>query len=408
MQYFKKLTPKKLFCLIFAVIMATEPFSATKVLAIPDLYYYSANDILFYDPDASCGVDSVEGMPALRGDGNEEKIWNFLRDKGLTNEQTAGVMGNIQAESGFNPAIVEGGSGIGFGIVQWSFGRRSALEAAAAKKGVPPSDLGFQLEYLYQELTVRETNRPEYKSFPNEWEMLKGQSSIEDALVAFHHEFEVSHLMNKPNPRQAVIEARGGFAQKWFDLFSRLTPGGGGSEGGECEAAPTGNLSATIKAYAWPDYEAGKTQKKPEYEEAIKKAKSQGRYTGDTCFGGGVDCGGFITTLMIDSGFEPNYNHSGKVNQGAGATPTQEAWLKANWERVGTGSEVKVGGDASDPKVLRQGDVAIRSGHTYMYAGDIPGFNSKIASASQCDRAPMAGKESPTDGTFTWYRKKGG
>jgi hypothetical protein len=41
-----------------------------------------------------------------------------------------------------------------------------------------------------------------------------------------------------------------------------------------------------------------------------------------------------------------------------------------------------------------------------MYAGKIPGFETEIASASQCHRAGMAGKESPLDPEVTWYRKK--
>jgi hypothetical protein len=393
---------QRLTCLMFAVMMTICTITNTAtVFAIPDEQFYSSNDILFYDPDASCGVPTAGGLASLVGNTDAERIWNFLVRKGLTNEQTAGVMGNIQAESGFKPGIVEIGGGGGFGIVQWTGGRRTALEAAAAKKVVPVSDLSFQLEYLYQELTARPTNRPEYKQYHNEWEMLQGQGTIEDALVAFHHEFEISHLMNKADPRAAVIAARGQFAKDAFASFAKNTPAAGSSTSG-CEAAPTGNLDQTISAYAWPDFQKGQVTKKPEYEAAVKKAKSDGRYTGDACYGGGVDCGAFITILMVDSGFEPAYNSDGK----GGNTSWQMSWAQKNWDTVGNGSTVRVGGDPSDPKVLRQGDVALKHGHTYMYAGDIPGFNSKIASASQCDRAPMAGKESPTDGEFTWFRKK--
>ena len=40
---------------------------------------------------------------ALVGNTIQERIWNFLKGKGLTDIAAAGVMGNIQAESGFNP-----------------------------------------------------------------------------------------------------------------------------------------------------------------------------------------------------------------------------------------------------------------------------------------------------------------
>ncbi len=67
-----------------------------------------------------------------------------------------------------------------------------------------------------------------------------------------------------------------------------------------------------------------------------------------------------------------------------------------------------------DTGVLRPGDVAFSagaypsSGHTFVYVGNIPGFDSVIASASLDERAPMAGSESLiSDRGFAvrWYRK---
>jgi N-acetylmuramoyl-L-alanine amidase len=157
-----------------------------------------------------------------------------------------------------------------------------------------------------------------------------------------------------------------------------------------------GNLAQTIFAYAWPDYHAADyTTKKPEYEAAVKKALSQGRYVGGGQYPG-VDCGGFVTTLMVDSGFEPKYNSSGK----GGNTTAQKAWLDANWELLPSNY---------DTGKLQPGDVAMSSGHTFVYAGDIPNFHSptKVASASYSIwRAPMAGHEGLSMSGFRWYRKK--
>lgn len=161
--------------------------------------------------------------------------------------------------------------------------------------------------------------------------------------------------------------------------------------------AVNGDLQKTILAYAWPDYHpADYTTKKPEYAAAVETARKQGRYVGGGQYPG-VDCGGFVTTLMVDSGFEPKYNSSGK----GGNVVSQHAWAVQNWQKVGDGSSI-------DVAKLQPGDVAYSSslGHTFVYAGTIPGFHSKIASASyEIWRAPMAGKESPT-GDVTWYRKK--
>lgn len=224
------------------VVQLSVIFVAIMSLFVPygqvfafDESFYSSNGIQFYDPRSGACSGAGGGTTAtiLAGDTNQEKIWNYFAGKGLTAEQIAGVMGNIQAESGFDPGIEEIGNSIGFGIVQWSFGRRTALEQAAAQKGVLASDLGFQLDYLYDELNNRPINRDEFKQFGStEWEGISKQTTIEDALVFFHHEFEISHLMNGSDPRGAVIAARGEFAQHWFTEFSGTTPSTSGSSCG--------------------------------------------------------------------------------------------------------------------------------------------------------------------------------
>lgn len=146
-------------------------------------------------------------------------VWTFLRGNGLSRPQAAGVMGNIQAESGFDPDIVEKATGVGYGLAQWSKDRRVAIERAAREQNVPKSDMCFQLRYLLGELKVRRTDRPEYKQWPTEWEMLIHMPNEVEALVAFHHEFERSKLLRARNPRQAVINARLPLVNEALALF---------------------------------------------------------------------------------------------------------------------------------------------------------------------------------------------
>lgn len=613
-------------------VMALEPI---QVMAL-DTIYYSGNNILFTDPNACKNVGG-NGSKSLVGNKNAEQIWNFLvgndgnldAEDALTAEQAAGVMGNLRQESGpnFEPDAKEG-NGIGYGIAQWSYGRRTQLENAAKKKGVAVSNLLFQLQYLVEEAKSRQAIR----GGGNEWEVLKKQKTIEDALVFWHDSFERS-----ADSAQKVIEVRGGFAQEAFGLKDKFPPksGGGTTTGGtsggakpvvfldpghggaiaaytdqksglrtaespnsperedalevakqvkaelervgytvilarsgnedkvtfreradaaaaakaaiavsihttpgeineawpqrvnkyreyngkrdtfgdtqdekdtakkseafadifartrtaaeghsvdtdkdqstqtgaftrggieskgnislvqlwsptvpwiyneiaqnkgtgitddrkaayatgiinaikeavpatgakgECDAVVvSGDLSVMTLKYAWPEYHAAPyANNKPEYQDAMVKAKSEGQYVGGGTNGQiGVDCGAFVTRLLIDSGFEPNYNHSGKVSDNAGPTGTQEAWAQKNWSKVGTGSSI-------DTAELQPGDVAFSPGHTFVYVGTIPGFDSKIASASfsttgESWRSPMAGKESLTRGDVTWYRKK--
>jgi len=104
------------------------------------------------DTPVSCRGSGTQ----VTGSNNGEIVYNYLTGKGLTPIQTAGFMGNLEEESpGFEPGVQEGkptsGRG-GYGIAQWTASRRVALEAAAAAKNVPVSDMAFQLDFLWAEL----------------------------------------------------------------------------------------------------------------------------------------------------------------------------------------------------------------------------------------------------------------
>lgn len=148
------------------------------------------------------GLSGANGPATpLTGADNAQKIFNFLIQKGLNNIKAAGIMGNLQAESGFNPALEEKTTRAekGYGIVQWTFGRRTALENAARAAGVPVSDLGFQLGFLWQELTTG------YKN--SVYTPLIASTSLEQATYIWLEHFEIPANI----PRNKPI--RLGFAQ---------------------------------------------------------------------------------------------------------------------------------------------------------------------------------------------------
>ena len=101
---------------------------------------FSANDIMFYDPDecegGSSGGTVTGGEAVVSGSTAEEKVWSGLKSMGLTDEVTAGIMGNMAHEGNFfNPAQHEGSfqsqwghfaldsnstTSYGIGLIQWS------------------------------------------------------------------------------------------------------------------------------------------------------------------------------------------------------------------------------------------------------------------------------------------------
>ena len=117
---------------------------------------------------------------ALAGKTAEEKIWNFLKGKGLSNQAAAGLMGNLYAESGLSSTnlqntynrklgfddaaytqAVDNGTynnfvkdSAGYGLAQWTYHtRKQNLLNFAKEKKKSIGDLEMQLEFLFKELT---------------------------------------------------------------------------------------------------------------------------------------------------------------------------------------------------------------------------------------------------------------
>lgn len=159
--------------LVSSVFVGAEP---TRVSAASTLFC-ELNSILYggcIDPCSASGNTSSGGRVINSGgDGggcggtkeqNKEQIWNFLRSKGLSEEAAAGIMGNMEQESGFMPTA-DNAKTMGFsdssgrgcrGIVQWCHERNTQLDSFAAERGKSWDCLGVQLEYMWYEMTETE------------------------------------------------------------------------------------------------------------------------------------------------------------------------------------------------------------------------------------------------------------
>jgi hypothetical protein len=178
-----------------------------------------------------------------------------------------------------------------------------------------------------------------------------------------------------------------------------------------------------IFEYAWPDYCRSGSSTCPGYASPVTKkgdqegldndtlyaaAVNRSKYKGDGCYGGGVDCGAFVTIVMRESGADIEYNTGPQGN-----TTQQLEYLQRNSApggkyRLVADTEELVGGDIA---IRKEGQFGGLSGHTFFYVGNITGpngekFNGDSASASQCGRAPMAGPKD-TRSEYYWYRMTG-
>lgn len=366
---------------------------------------------------ANCCASPTNGGGVVEAKGdNVETALSYLMSAGngqkLNLAQAAGVIGNLQQESGQN-LDPRASNGTHHGIAQWDASDRwgNGVVKFAADMGGDPYDLSIQLRYLAWEMGLT-----------NEWQnhtpgrggvanALRGASTAADATKIFEEQFEGSggSALDK---RQANAEA---LYNKYVD--SPALGNNKASDKGSAAACNTGgsngngSIQQLVTKYAWPELPSTQrhgTDKKPDYANAVQTAQGEGRYIGSF---EGVDCGGFVTTLLYDSGFDKTYNNDAKggyASDGRGTT-FQRQWAEQNWQRLGSanGTYEPDGSKFTDDK-LQPGDVAFVSGHTWVYVGDVEGFQSKYASASQGEKAPSAAGEGFDYNGAVWYRKKGG
>lgn len=119
------------------------------------------------------------------------KIWTFLINKGFSKAAAAGVMGNMELESGYDPNA-ENASGA-YGLLQWLGGRREGLEAYATARSCAVNDMQLQLEYFYEEITTGAESAcfPTYTDLPN-LDAFKSLTDPEQAAILFEQAFERS------------------------------------------------------------------------------------------------------------------------------------------------------------------------------------------------------------------------
>ena len=169
---------------------------------------------------------------------NEQTVWNFLVSQGLTKAGAAGMMGNLQAESGmrsvvyqdsYKPSVglsdqqyvdqVNSGAysqykfvhdSVGFGLAQWTYyTRKQALyDMCHGQIG----DLSCQLRYLIAELKT-------YFSGVNS--LLRSSGSVSDCALKVLFQFE-----SPADQGPGVQQYRIGLAQGYYNTFAGgSTPG---------------------------------------------------------------------------------------------------------------------------------------------------------------------------------------
>lgn len=171
-------------------------------------------------------------------DNCEKIIWDYLKSKGLNDFGTAGLMGNLYAESGliscnlentYNKSLglsddaytkaVDNGSypdfiydKAGYGLAQWTYwSRKKALydDAKSCNKSI--GDLQMQLDFLIKELN---------ESFSGVLDVLKGATSVLEASNKVLLDFE-----RPANMSIAMQQKRAAYGQVYYDKYANSRKG---------------------------------------------------------------------------------------------------------------------------------------------------------------------------------------
>lgn len=164
---------------------------------------------------------------------NDETIWKYLKKQGLSNAGAAGLMGNLNAESGLRPnnlqdtynqslglsdeeytKRVDNGTytnfvhdSAGYGICQWTyFSRKNNLLNFSKRKNKSIGDLSMQLDFLMLELS---------QSFSSLLVTLKETTSVKEASDLVLYKFEA------PENAAAKSTQRYNMSMVYFNKFTK-------------------------------------------------------------------------------------------------------------------------------------------------------------------------------------------
>ena len=162
----------------------------------------------------------------ITGNNYKESTWRYLRDLGYSKQSTAGIMGNMQQESGVDPTVIQGGGrGPAAGIVQWeNYTRKSArwksMSDYASSRGKQWTDLQSQLNWLDLEMKGKDpTTLTILKQKVGGYDSFKKLTDINKATLVFEQAFERAGVPAMSNRYKAAK----GFYDK-YNAYEQGTP----------------------------------------------------------------------------------------------------------------------------------------------------------------------------------------
>jgi len=153
---------------------------------------------------------------------NAWQVWAFLKDKGYTEQAAAAILGNMQGESGIYPDKDEVGSGIGYGLVQWTASNgvtdgRTYVQQKLANAGISGDYTTIETQMKLLEWDMFNGQYIQTSSYPYSPSEFKLLTSISTATTTFEKNFE--------RPLDTHPE-RIDWANDWYTKLHGLVGGG--------------------------------------------------------------------------------------------------------------------------------------------------------------------------------------
>ncbi|EGO6569043.1 phage tail spike protein [Enterococcus faecalis] len=152
---------------------------------------------------------------------NAWAVWQFLKSKGYSEQATAGILGNMEQESGIMPDIDEGGGGPGYGLVQWTSpiageSGRAYVQRLLGQAGISGDYRNITTQLKLLDWHMHNGQYIPSAAYPYSVSEFKALTDIGTATMAFEANFErpaVTHPERIP------------MAQYWYELLHNLKPG---------------------------------------------------------------------------------------------------------------------------------------------------------------------------------------
>lgn len=157
-------------------------------------------------------ADATQDLNLTQSEKNAAQIWKLLGQKNYSEEARAGILGNIDQETGGTfEADIDETEGVGYGLIQWT--PRSVLLNHINQAGITGNykELATQVEVIDWELSDSGRGYIPTQRYPYSGEEFK---RLGDSRLAAR-----VYEKNRERPRDDHPE-RQALAQKWFNLFS--------------------------------------------------------------------------------------------------------------------------------------------------------------------------------------------